>query len=206
MPAVKRVEGQVTVDRAGRAAATTAAASSASDPLLRTAGTTVTTRSLPTAAPASPYGTRLQEAAEAVRSTIELAARQGVTQARIQLSPASLGGVQIHLQHTADGLVARVIADHPEAAQTLAQNGAELRRQLQAGGTTLLRLDIGSSDPRDAGQQSGSGAAGAGSGGSGSGARGDAAEGPATSPVSAAGEGTLTHLHLGTNALVNVLA
>jgi hypothetical protein len=125
--------------------------------------TTVTTRPLATAAPAS-YGVRLEQAAETVRTTIAMAARQGSSSARIQLSPASLGGLQIHLQRTADGLVARVIAEHPEAAQTLAQNGDDLRRSLQQSGMTLLRLDIESSDRRDPSAHQDPGAGGAGTG------------------------------------------
>jgi flagellar hook-length control protein FliK len=125
--------------------------------------TTVTTRPLATAAPAS-YGVRLEQAAETVRTTIAMAARQGSSSARIQLSPASLGGLQIHLQRTVDGLVARVIAEHPEAAQTLAQNGDDLRRSLQQSGMTLLRLDIESSDRRDPSAHQDPGAGGAGTG------------------------------------------
>ena len=59
---------------------------------------------------------------------------------------ASLGTIQIHLQRTSDGIVARVVTEHAEAAQTLAQNGDDLRRSLQQNGTHLLRLDIESSD------------------------------------------------------------
>jgi flagellar hook-length control protein FliK len=77
----------------------------------------------------------------------------GVTQARIELSPDSLGDIQIHLQHTADGIVARVITAHPEAAQTLQAGSDDLRRSLEQNGTTLLRLDISSSG-RDGGQPS----------------------------------------------------
>ena len=108
---------------------------------------------------ANPYGARLAEAAQAVHDSITLQARNGVSQARIQLSPESLGGVQIHLTRTSEGLIARVVAEHPEAAQTLAQSGDDLRRQLQQGGTTLLRLDIGSSGTRDGGAQDQSGSA-----------------------------------------------
>ena len=85
---------------------------------------------------------RLAQAAEAVQTTISLATRDGATQARIQLAPAALGGLQIHLQHTAAGVIARVIADHPEAAQALATHGEELRQSLSQSGTALLRLDI----------------------------------------------------------------
>jgi flagellar hook-length control protein FliK len=76
-----------------------------------------------------------------VQRAIELAARQGVNQARIELSPASLGTVRIHLQRTDDGVVARVVAGH-EAAQSFHQNSDDLRRALQSHGVNLLRLHI----------------------------------------------------------------
>jgi flagellar hook-length control protein FliK len=97
------------------------------------------------------YGVRLAEAAEKVSNTIAMGARDGMSMARIELSPENLGAIQIHLQHTPDGIVARVITEHPEAAQTLSQGGDDLKRQLQQNGTALLRLDIESS-----GQRSGS--------------------------------------------------
>jgi flagellar hook-length control protein FliK len=163
--------------------------------------TTVTTRPLATAAPAS-YGVRLEQAAETVRATIAMAARQGSSSARIQLSPASLGGIQIHLQRTSDGLVARVIAEHPEAAQTLAQNGDDLRRSLQQSGMTLLRLDIESSDRRDPSAQQQPGAGGASS---------RAVAGAGTNEddgtLDAVSDATSISAHdLSDSALVNVLA
>jgi flagellar hook-length control protein FliK len=87
---------------------------------------------------------------DAVRTTIENGARQGVSQTRITLSPASLGGLQIHLTNTPNGLVARIVAEHSDAARTLLQGSDDLRRSLQAGGVTLVRLDIESSDQRGA--------------------------------------------------------
>src|SRR5262249_37087729 len=67
---------------------------------------------------------------------------QGFSQAKIQLAPASLGQITIHLQKTSDGIVARVVADHSAAAQTMQQGGDDLRRSLQNSGLHLLRLDI----------------------------------------------------------------
>jgi flagellar hook-length control protein FliK len=110
------------------------------------------------------YGVRLAEAAAKVSDTISLGVRDGISQARIQLSPGSLGTIQIHLQRTAEGVVARVVTEHPEAAQTLADNSDDLRRSLQQNGTNLLRLDIHSSDQRrSSAQQSETGAGSAGS-------------------------------------------
>jgi flagellar hook-length control protein FliK len=162
--------------------------------------TTVTTRPLATAAPAS-YGVRLEQAAETVRTTIAMAARQGSSSARIQLSPASLGGLQIHLQRTADGLVARVIAEHPEAAQTLAQNGDDLRRSLQQSGMTLLRLDIESSDRRDPSAHQDPGADGAGAG-----PRAGADDALALDGVTDSASTQISAHDLSNSALVNVLA
>jgi flagellar hook-length control protein FliK len=159
----------------------------------------VTTRPLTTAAPTS-YGVRLEQAAETVRTTIAMAARQGSSSARIQLSPASLGGLQIHLQRTADGLVARVIAEHPEAAQTLAQNGDDLRRSLQQSGITLLRLDIGSSDQRDAPAEQQPGAGGSAS------RSGTGTDDATLDPVSDAASMQTSVHDLSDTALVNVLA
>jgi flagellar hook-length control protein FliK len=100
---------------------------------------------------ASPgLGVRLAEMVETVRTTIEVGARQGTSQMRIALSPASLGGLQIHLTETSNGLVARIVAEHSAAATTLQQASDDLRRSLQSGGLTLLRLDIESSDQRGA--------------------------------------------------------
>jgi flagellar hook-length control protein FliK len=65
--------------------------------------------------------------------------------------------VEIHLRSTADGLVARVTADGHAAAQVLQQAGDDLRRQLQAQGIDLQRLDIGVAG--DPGHGSGAGAA-----------------------------------------------
>jgi flagellar hook-length control protein FliK len=60
----------------------------------------------------------------------------------MSLRPADLGGVEIRLQQTGQGLVASVVADGVEAAQALQQAGADLRRQLEAHGIELQRLDI----------------------------------------------------------------
>ncbi len=97
---------------------------------------------------AARYSVGLEHAVETVRMTIDMAARQGASQARIQLSPAELGGIRIQLSQTADGLVARVVAEHGAAAQTLQQHGAELRRSLESAGVSLLRLDIEASGER----------------------------------------------------------
>lgn len=87
----------------------------------------------------------LQEAVDAVKATFTTASQSGLTSARISLSPASLGSIEISLTQTSEGLVAHVTADHPDAVRTLQQNAADLRRSLEAGGQPLLQLDIGAS-------------------------------------------------------------
>jgi flagellar hook-length control protein FliK len=141
---------------------------------------------------------RLAEAAEKVSNTIAMGARDGVSVARIELAPESLGAIQIHLQHTSDGIVARVVAEHPETAQTLSQSGDDLKRQLQQNGTPLLRLDIESSGRQASGEQDEAGnAAGSGSGG------GSTDEDAAADSTDAVATPLQT---LSGSALVNVLA
>jgi len=107
----------------------------------------VTTAATAATASADPHtgGVALHQAIETVHMTVELAARNGYSQARIQLAPEELGEIRIHLHQTADGLVAKVTAADGAAAHTLQQGGAELRRSLESAGVTLLRLDIDSS-------------------------------------------------------------
>jgi flagellar hook-length control protein FliK len=59
------------------------------------------------------------------------------------MSPPSLGTITIQLQHTEDGVTAKVLADHAATADTLSQGGDDLRRALQSAGVNLLSLDIG---------------------------------------------------------------
>jgi flagellar hook-length control protein FliK len=66
-----------------------------------------------------------------------------VTRARIALRPEELGGVEVHLRHTAEGLTARVVAEAPEAAHLLGQAAGELLRSFEQQGITLLRFDVG---------------------------------------------------------------
>jgi flagellar hook-length control protein FliK len=116
---------------------------------------------------------------------------------RIRLSPPELGDVRVQLQQTSEGLVARVVADHQAAAQTLQQSAGDLRRALEASGVSLLRLDIGSSD----GQSEGAGNGGEGSESSGGGTvAGDAADELEN------GETLSTTVSLSSGAVVDVLA
>jgi flagellar hook-length control protein FliK len=88
------------------------------------------------------YGVSLQHAVEAVRTTVELGARAGATQARIELSPASLGTIRIQLHRTDEGVTAHVVTDSAATADTLSQGGDDLRRSLQSAGVNLISLSI----------------------------------------------------------------
>jgi hypothetical protein len=87
-------------------------------------------------------GVDLQNVIDAIRATIEIAARQGIARARIALEPRELGEIRIHLTQTTQGLLARVSADSPEAARALLGGRGELHQTLSSLGTSLLRLDI----------------------------------------------------------------
>jgi flagellar hook-length control protein FliK len=93
------------------------------------------------------YGVGLQEAIESLHGTIQLTARQGLSQARISLQPEELGEIRINLTQTAQGLLARVTAESPAAAQALAAAHAQLRQSLSSLGINLTRLDVGHHDP-----------------------------------------------------------
>jgi flagellar hook-length control protein FliK len=123
-------------------------------------------------------GAGLQQAIETLHGTIELAARQGLSQARIALQPEELGAIRIHLTQTADGLLARVTAETPAAAQALAAGHAELRQSLSALGINLARLHIGAHEQIAA---QGDGAAAGGRGQGQAGARGQASRDAAAS-------------------------
>ncbi len=88
------------------------------------------------------YGVSLQHAVDAVRTTVELGSRQGFTQARIELSPGSLGTIRIQLHRTPDGVTAHVVTDSAATADTLSRGSDDLRRSLQSAGVNLLSLDI----------------------------------------------------------------
>ncbi len=105
--------------------------------------------------PALSYGVGLQQAIEAVHATIELATRQGLSRARIALSPEELGEIRIHLSQSAQGLIARVTADTPAAAQALAEGHLELRQSLHSLGLTALHMDTSAFDHASAEQRDG---------------------------------------------------
>ena len=51
------------------------------------------------------------------------------------------------LRVTADGLTASIAAERPEAVQALQQAGAELRRNLEQRGLTVLAIDVALAGP-----------------------------------------------------------
>jgi len=142
----------------------------------------------------------MQEAVDAVKATFTAANQAGISSARISLSPESLGGIKISLSQTPDGLIARVAADHPEAALTLQQNAGDLKRSLEASGMSLLRLDIGSSGQQSLGGFAGSEQDGSSAGGNWAGGDAGSIEEDTTSTPSELA------VELSNGSLVNVLA
>ncbi len=98
-------------------------------------------------------GVGMNEMIESINATIEIAVRQGATQARIALHPQELGQINIRLSQTSQGLLARVSAETPAAAQALAAGRAELHQSLSSLGVSLLRLDIGFGQPESGERQ-----------------------------------------------------
>ncbi len=100
-------------------------------------------------------GVPMQEMIDSIGATIELASRQGIAKARIELQPEELGHISIRLSQTSEGLRARVTADTPAGAQALSQGRSELRQSLSSLGLSLLQLDIGSSGQPRSGEEDG---------------------------------------------------
>ncbi len=100
-------------------------------------------------------GVQMQETIDSIGATIELAARQGIAKARIELQPEELGHISIRLSQTNEGLRARVTAETPAGAQALNQGRSELRQSLDSLGLSLLQLDIGSSGQPRSGEHNG---------------------------------------------------
>jgi flagellar hook-length control protein FliK len=110
-------------------------------------------------------GMRLHQAIETVQAVVKMAQSGGVTRARVALHPEQLGGIEIHLSSTRDGVTARVVADAAQAANVLRHAGEELRRSLESQGINLVRFDVGTAggqqERRSAfGQEPGSGSNG----------------------------------------------
>lgn len=146
-----------TVDRPGAASGTTGgvapSTTQAEAPTLGTAlGTSLAPETSPPDVPSSVFGAPMQDTIDAIKTTIEIAARQGYARARIELQPEELGHISIRLLQTSEGLRARVSADTPAGAQALTQNRSELRQMLTSLDVSVLHLDIGSSGQSPAGE------------------------------------------------------
>jgi flagellar hook-length control protein FliK len=83
-------------------------------------------------------------------ATIRLADQRGFSHARLALNPPELGGVEVLLRSSSSGVIASLTADTPEAARLLEAGASDLRRQLEAQGIDLLRVDVGVAGDRRA--------------------------------------------------------
>jgi hypothetical protein len=146
----------------------------------------------------------LYRAVDTTAMLLHVAAERGVTHARLNLKPVELGGIEVRLQSTPQGVSAQLVADSPEAARMLVQASEDLRRQLSERDVTLLSLDVStSSEQRHEAAAGGFGADGFGDGyrpGGGFNGR-TGAEPAATAPAPAE-----TSLVLPGGVLVDVLA
>ena len=88
---------------------------------------------------------------ENTAALLHLAANRGVTHARLNLKPVELGGIEVRLQSTAEGISAQLVADSPEAAKMLTQAGDDLRKQLADQNVNLLSLDVSTSGDQQQG-------------------------------------------------------
>jgi flagellar hook-length control protein FliK len=79
---------------------------------------------------------------ETTATMIHIAAERGVTHARLNLKPVELGGIEVRLRTTPQGIEAKLVADSPEAAKLLQTAAADLRRDLEARDVNLLSLDV----------------------------------------------------------------
>ena len=99
----------------------------------------------PTPTPTLERAVPLYRAVETTGMLLHVAAERGVTHARLNLKPVELGGIEVRLQSTPQGISAQLVADSPEAARMLTQAGDDLRRQLTERDVTLLSLDVSTS-------------------------------------------------------------
>ncbi len=87
----------------------------------------------------------LSRVPETTATMIQIAADRGVTHARLNLKPVELGGIEVRLKTTPQGISAHLVADSPEAAKMLQSAAADLRRDLEARDVNLLSLDVSTS-------------------------------------------------------------
>jgi len=83
------------------------------------------------------------QTAERVQELVRIATtRAGNARATLQLRPAELGQVDVHLRTTREGLVATISAHDQVGHDALQQAGNELRRTLEDKGVQLHSLDL----------------------------------------------------------------
>jgi flagellar hook-length control protein FliK len=83
------------------------------------------------------------QTAERVQELVRIATtRAGNARAILQLRPAELGQVDVHLRTTRNGLVATIAAHEQVGLDALQQAGNELRRTLEDKGVQLHSLDL----------------------------------------------------------------
>jgi len=202
--------GRAQSDAAGQQSGQAATPAAPATPAVAPAAPAAPSVAAPASAPAETVvpgrGVGLEHAVETVRLALRHGAERGVTHARISLTPRELGSIEVHLRQTADGLVARVVAEHGAAAQQLQQAGAELRRSLEQQGVTVLQLDIGASGDEASRRGAAFDAAGAFSDRRGRGRDASAEALDETGGGDAADTSSVTTLQLPNGALVDVLA
>ena len=109
-----------------------------------------------TAAAALERAVPMRHVVETTGLLMHVAAEKGVTHARLNLKPVELGGIEVRLQHSPEGISAQLVADSPEAAKMLSQAADDLKRSLESRDVNLLSLDVStSSDQQQFGQAQG---------------------------------------------------
>jgi flagellar hook-length control protein FliK len=101
--------------------------------------------------PSTPAVERAVPLSRAVATTgvmVHMMSSKGVDHARLNLKPAELGGIEVRLRSTPNGIHAHLVADSPEAARMLSSAGDDLKRQLEDKNVNLLSLDVSTSDQR----------------------------------------------------------
>ncbi|RKQ92387.1 flagellar hook-length control protein FliK [Solirubrobacter pauli] len=97
----------------------------------------------PTSAPvATERAVPLYRAPETAAALIRIAADRGITHAKLHLRPVELGGIEVRLKTTPQGVTAQLVADSAEAAKLLTQAADDLRRDLADRDVNLLSLDV----------------------------------------------------------------
>jgi flagellar hook-length control protein FliK len=87
-------------------------------------------------------------APEAVLAVVQLATERGISRAKLTLKPAELGGIEIRLRASADGVRAHLVADSPQAAALLQSAGEDLRRSLEGRAVHLIALEVSTAAPQ----------------------------------------------------------